>query len=127
MLRAVLADPTCAQYIPLSLYELRHVVGSPAIYVLDCSGAGVLLPHFAAPLQAQSGEGEGACTRRRFRRSRPTAAPPSVEASSMSEQALGRVSLLCCATPQTKNTALIDFRGKWPRQRGSSKPSDGIR
>ena len=38
------------QYIPLSVYELRAVVMSPAVYVLDCSGAGVLLPHFAAPM-----------------------------------------------------------------------------
>eukprot|EP00628_Pelagophyceae_sp_CCMP2097_P022630 CAMPEP_0184222012 /NCGR_PEP_ID=MMETSP0976-20121227/18520_1 /TAXON_ID=483370 /ORGANISM="non described non described, Strain CCMP2097" /LENGTH=731 /DNA_ID=CAMNT_0026526923 /DNA_START=10 /DNA_END=2203 /DNA_ORIENTATION=+ len=36
------------QYIPLSVYELRAALQSPAVYVLDCSSAGVLLPHFAA-------------------------------------------------------------------------------
>lgn len=34
------------QYIPLSIYDIRAWVGTPAIYVLDCSGAGILLPHF---------------------------------------------------------------------------------
>ena len=38
------------QYIPLSVYELRAVVGAPAVFVLDCSGAGVLLPHFQAAM-----------------------------------------------------------------------------
>ncbi|EGB12284.1 hypothetical protein AURANDRAFT_3291, partial [Aureococcus anophagefferens] len=38
------------QYIPLSVYELRSVVRGPAVYVLDCGGAGVLLPHFTAPM-----------------------------------------------------------------------------
>jgi regulator-associated protein of mTOR len=49
------------QYIPLSLYDLRAFLGSPAVYVLDCSGAGVLLPHFTTPLQPpvppQGGDG----------------------------------------------------------------------
>jgi len=39
-------NKTYTQYIPLSIYDLRAWVGTPAIYVLDCSGAGVLLPHF---------------------------------------------------------------------------------
>lgn len=39
-------NKTYTQYIPLSIYDLRSWVGNPSIYVLDCSGAGVLLPHF---------------------------------------------------------------------------------
>lgn len=34
------------QYIPLSVYELQSWLGSPSIYVYDCSNAGVLLKHF---------------------------------------------------------------------------------
>ena len=30
------------QYIPLSVYDLQAWVGSPAVYVLDCSGAGLV-------------------------------------------------------------------------------------
>ncbi|KAM3574990.1 hypothetical protein VYU27_003116 [Nannochloropsis oceanica] len=39
-------NKTYTQYIPLSIYDLRAWVGMPSIYVLDCSGAGILLPHF---------------------------------------------------------------------------------
>lgn len=31
------------QYIPISLYDLNSWLGAPAIYVFDCSGAGILL------------------------------------------------------------------------------------
>ncbi|KAI1301766.1 Regulatory-associated protein of mTOR [Halotydeus destructor] len=34
------------QYIPLSLYDLQHWLGSPAIYVYDCSGAGQIVETF---------------------------------------------------------------------------------
>lgn len=33
-------------YMPVAVAELRSWLGDPAIYVLDCSGAGALLPHF---------------------------------------------------------------------------------
>ena len=33
-------------YMPVAIAELRSWLGDPAIYVLDCSGAGALLPHF---------------------------------------------------------------------------------
>jgi regulator-associated protein of mTOR len=33
-------------YMPVAVSELKSWLGSPAIYVLDCSGAGALLPHF---------------------------------------------------------------------------------
>ncbi|XP_022708704.1 regulatory-associated protein of mTOR-like isoform X2 [Varroa jacobsoni] len=36
------------QYIPLSLYDLQQWMGSPSIYVYDCSGAGILLSKFQA-------------------------------------------------------------------------------
>ncbi|KAJ8607480.1 hypothetical protein CTAYLR_009427 [Chrysophaeum taylorii] len=45
------------QYIPLSVYDLRAVTQSPAVYVLECSSAGVLLPHFAAPLRQRKEDG----------------------------------------------------------------------
>jgi len=34
------------QYIPLSLYDLQQWMGSPAIYVYDCSGAGQIVESF---------------------------------------------------------------------------------
>lgn len=36
-------------YMPVAIFELRAWLGDPAIYVLDCSGAGALLPHFIEP------------------------------------------------------------------------------
>lgn len=36
-------------YMPVAVFELRAWLGEPAIYVLDCSGAGALLPHFVDP------------------------------------------------------------------------------
>lgn len=35
------------QYMPLNVCELRDATHSPAVYVLEFSGAGILLPHFA--------------------------------------------------------------------------------
>ncbi|OQR91926.1 regulatory-associated protein of mTOR [Achlya hypogyna] len=40
------------QYIPLLVYELQAWVGTPSIYVFDCSSAGVLLQHFSAATDA---------------------------------------------------------------------------
>lgn len=34
------------QYIPLSIYDLQSWVGLPAIYVFDCSAAGVVVKWF---------------------------------------------------------------------------------
>ncbi len=34
------------QYIPLSIYDLQTWVGSPSIYVFDCSSAGTILNWF---------------------------------------------------------------------------------
>jgi regulator-associated protein of mTOR len=45
-----LFNKSYTQYIPLAIQDLRgSVVGSPAVYVFDCSGAGQVLPHFALP------------------------------------------------------------------------------
>lgn len=33
-------------YMPVAICELRAWLGEPAVYVLDCSGAGELIPHF---------------------------------------------------------------------------------
>ncbi|CAI5738678.1 unnamed protein product [Hyaloperonospora brassicae] len=37
------------QYIPLLVYDLQSWVGTPSIYVFDCSAAAVLLGHFTSP------------------------------------------------------------------------------
>ena len=34
------------QYIPLSVYDLQSWVGTPSIYVFDCSAAGLILEAF---------------------------------------------------------------------------------
>jgi len=34
------------QYIPLSIYELQIWMGSPSIYVFDCSAAGLIIQWF---------------------------------------------------------------------------------
>ena len=34
------------QYIPLSVYDLQMWMGSPSIYVYDCSNAGIILESF---------------------------------------------------------------------------------
>jgi hypothetical protein len=34
------------QYIPLSMYELQTWLGTPCIYVLDCSAAGLIINSF---------------------------------------------------------------------------------
>lgn len=45
-----LFNTSYTQYIPLAIQDLRgSMVGSPAVYVFDCSGAGQVLPHFALP------------------------------------------------------------------------------
>ena len=36
------------QYIPLSIYELQSWLGTPCIYVLDCSAAGLIINSFRA-------------------------------------------------------------------------------
>lgn len=51
------------QYIPLLVYDLQSWVGTPSIYVFDCSAAGVLLSHFnsssAPPPSSTHGGGGG--------------------------------------------------------------------
>ncbi|WVQ65897.1 uncharacterized protein L199_004075 [Kwoniella botswanensis] len=57
------------QYIPVSLYDLQEWLGSPCIYVWECSGAGNILNNFAKSAerrdnearaaQAQAGHAEG--------------------------------------------------------------------
>lgn len=42
------------QYIPLLVYDLQSWVGTPSIYVFDCSAAGVLLSHFTSPPTTQT-------------------------------------------------------------------------
>lgn len=45
-----LFDRHHTNYIPLSVTDLRRWIGKPSIVVLDCSGAGQLMPFFSAPL-----------------------------------------------------------------------------
>ncbi|KDO18071.1 hypothetical protein SPRG_22370 [Saprolegnia parasitica CBS 223.65] len=40
------------QYIPLLVYELQAWVGTPSVYVFDCSAAGTLLQHFSTATDA---------------------------------------------------------------------------
>ena len=44
-----LFDKNHTQYIPLNITDMRQYIGRPSILVLDCSGAGVLIPFLAAP------------------------------------------------------------------------------
>jgi hypothetical protein len=39
--------------MPISVYELRTWLGDPSIFVLDCSSAGALVPHFADTIQSE--------------------------------------------------------------------------
>lgn len=45
-----MSNQAYTQYIPLSVHELKAWAGTPTIFVLDCSAAGVLLNHFIQPL-----------------------------------------------------------------------------
>lgn len=42
--------------MPLSVHELKSWVGTPTIFVLDCSAAGVLVPHFVQSTQQDDGD-----------------------------------------------------------------------
>ncbi|MCP4254881.1 MAG: hypothetical protein GY775_16045 [Candidatus Scalindua sp.] len=51
-------NKTYTQYIPLTVFDIRSWTGSPSIYVLDCSSAGILLPFLtAAPVCEGAGAG----------------------------------------------------------------------
>jgi hypothetical protein len=54
-----LFDKHHTNYIPLGVADLRRWVGKPSIVVLDCSGAGVLLPFFAAALDGGGSNAAG--------------------------------------------------------------------
>jgi regulator-associated protein of mTOR len=45
-------------YMPVSVAELKSWCEDPSIYVLDCSGAGVLIPHFLDNRQRNSSDGK---------------------------------------------------------------------
>jgi regulator-associated protein of mTOR len=45
-----LFDRHHTNYIPLSVTDLRRWIGKPSIVVLDCSGAGQLMPYFTSPV-----------------------------------------------------------------------------
>lgn len=48
------------EYVPIHARELKAWVGSPAMYVLDCSNAGVLMPYLIAPLPGTTEANTGA-------------------------------------------------------------------
>ena len=48
------------QYIPLSVYDLQAWVGSPAVYVLDCSGAGLVAASARAFAEQRAAEAASA-------------------------------------------------------------------
>lgn len=46
-------------YTPVAICELRSWLGDPAIYVLDCSGAGILIPHLVDNVTLKSSTSHG--------------------------------------------------------------------
>lgn len=44
--RAVFCFQNYTQYIPLSIYDLQTWMGSPSIFVYDCSNAGLIVKSF---------------------------------------------------------------------------------
>ena len=52
-----LFDKHHTNYIPLSVMDLRRWIGKPTILVLDCSGAGVLMPFLTSTLNGGSDDG----------------------------------------------------------------------
>lgn len=44
------------QYIPLSVYDLQTWMGSPSIYVYDCSNAGIIIELFRQFSQQRENE-----------------------------------------------------------------------
>mmetsp|Transcript_2936 Transcript_2936/g.6349 ORF Transcript_2936/g.6349 Transcript_2936/m.6349 type:complete len:1802 (-) Transcript_2936:30-5435(-) len=54
-----LFDKHHTSYIPLSVTKLRGWIGKPSIVVLDCSGAGVLMPYFTGSLNDAAEGGTG--------------------------------------------------------------------
>lgn len=52
-----LFDKHHTNYIPMSVTDLRRWVGKPSILVLDCSGAGVLMPFLTSTLNDVSDDG----------------------------------------------------------------------
>ena len=59
------------QYIPVSLAEVQHWLGTPCVYIWDCSAAGNLLLNFNIYAQRRDSENVNA--------SRPEATPPFLE------------------------------------------------
>lgn len=51
------------QYIPLSIYDLQTWMGSPSIFVYDCSNAGIIVKSFKQfALQREQELEVGSCT-----------------------------------------------------------------
>ena len=46
-------------YMPVTVTELKSWLGEPAIYVFDCSGAGILIPHFVEVAVEPTKKGQG--------------------------------------------------------------------
>lgn len=49
-------NKTFTQYIPLSVYDLNMWMGSPSIYVFDCSAAGIIVNTFLQLSEQREGE-----------------------------------------------------------------------
>jgi regulator-associated protein of mTOR len=85
------------QYIPLSIYDLQTWVGTPAIYVFDCSVAGQILSSFKQFMVQRQHEAEGFA---------PGGTPPQGGYGELAGDAMKDCILLCaCAEnellPQT--------------------------
>lgn len=64
-------------YTPVNIYELKSWLGDPSVYVLDCSAAGILIPHLVDALSSQRlGEEEDGRGGERFDNTRPRQPPP---------------------------------------------------
>ncbi len=48
-------NKTYTQYTPLTVYDIMSWIGTPSIFILDCSSAGILVPFLTAPPPAFQG------------------------------------------------------------------------
>ncbi|KAF7273223.1 hypothetical protein GWI33_014074 [Rhynchophorus ferrugineus] len=68
---------TYTQYIPLSIYDLQTWMGSPSIYVYDCSNAGIIVESFKTFALQHRAEYEQSLASSAQSRSSPSTGPPS--------------------------------------------------
>lgn len=72
-----------SHYMAVSIADVRAWLGEPSIYVLDCSGAGVLIPFFADEQAGEESLSPLPSPRASYRRSTQPRAPELKSISSM--------------------------------------------